>query len=105
MSEFDDSMTEALKESLDEIGTTEFRINGTPYQGDLDELGDRSYTIEIGGKEVVVSAHLLCLLPQFASGIPKAGTRLKIGTDLYVIASFSTDKSSVTFTIADADAS
>jgi hypothetical protein len=103
MSDFDDSMAEALGECLEEIGTTEFQIGDRTFQGDPDELGNRSYQIIDGGKEITVVSHVLCALAQFEGNVPQDG-RLKIGEQLFTIAAVSQDKASVTFTLADPDA-
>lgn len=49
MSDFDDDILDGLVESMAFVGTTEFQIGNATFQGDLDELGDRSYQIVNGG--------------------------------------------------------
>lgn len=103
MSDFDDAIAEGLADSLDFIGTTQFQIGNRTFQGDIDELGDRAYSIVDGGKEITVVSHLLCSISQFAGSIPQDG-RVKIGGQVFTIATVTQDKASVTFTLADPDA-
>jgi hypothetical protein len=103
LSELEAMIAGCMVEGLAVLGLKTFSIGNATYSGNLDQLGNRSYSIVTGGREVAVSAHLLCLRAQFGPTIPTAGTRLRIGTDLFVIASFSSDAVNVTFTLADPD--
>jgi len=104
MSDFRDMMRDGLTEFFGVTGTTAFTIGTGTFSGSLDELGGQSYAVIAGGVETPVTAHLLCALAQFGGNIPAAGTRLKIGTRQFVIATVATDESSVTFTLGDPDA-
>lgn len=104
MSEFTDFLGAGLEESLDILGTTEFSIDALRFRGDLGELGEQSYALVLGGRELTVRSALLCAIGQFGAAIPKAGTRLKIGGTMYMIASVAQDAVSVTFGLADPDA-
>jgi hypothetical protein len=104
MSDFDDMLSEGLADFLAVTGTTAFSIGAAQFAGSLDELGDQSYSVVQGGREIAVSAHLLCPIAQFGGNLPAAGTRLKIGTRAFVIAAVSSDAVSVTLTLGDPDA-
>lgn len=101
---FDDFMQLGHAEAAEIFGETEFTIEGAPYLGILDELGDQGFSIVEGGREISLSAHLLCQLPQFAGVFPKAGTRLKINGRTLVIGTVAKDEVSITFALADPDA-
>lgn len=106
ISEFEDMMGAAFVEALGIFGESDFTLNGATYRGSLDELGNESYALTQGGREVLVSAHLTCTRPQFSGAIPKAGTRILLVEEnrWLVIAAVSRDAISVTLALADPDA-
>lgn len=101
---FDDFMQLGHAEAAGIFGETEFIIEGRKHRGLLDELGDQGFTIVEGGREISLSAHLLCQLPQFAGVFPKAGTRLKIKGRTLVIGTVVQDDVAITLALADPDA-
>jgi hypothetical protein len=58
----------------------------------------------LGGKELLVTAHLVCLLPQFNAIFPADGARLKMNGRRFAIAGHSSDDATLTLNLADPDA-
>ncbi len=104
MSELADDMAEALGETIDFSGRTEFFIGSKKFTGDLSELGQQSFAIVVGGKETVVSATLVAELAQFGGTSPADNTRLRCKSQMWKVASKSSDTTSVTLNLTDADA-
>jgi hypothetical protein len=98
-------MASGIGAAMRVFGTTKtFFIDERELTGDLDELGEESYLVVAGGKEYLVTAHLMCLVPQFNSDFPAAGTRLRMDGRLFVIAGHSSDEVTLTLNLADPDA-
>lgn len=105
MSDFLKAISGGIAAAMQCFGTTKtFFIDGRELTGDLDELGGESYTIVIGGKELLVTAQLVCLVPQFNGVFPADGARLRMDGRLFVIAGHKSDDVALTLNLADPDA-
>lgn len=104
MSEFGDFIGDCLNEAVEAFGPVQFSIGDEDYSGDFGELGNESFSIVAGGKEVSVTSALVCPRAQFGATLPEPGLRLKIGTRRFVIGTLSSDDASVTLNLVAADA-